>query len=67
MSRFEAFKAKDGKYRWRFVDRGRIVGVRPGRIHVAPLSGRKRDSIEEALDGVLAGIARENERRAAKA
>ena len=67
MSRFEAFKSEDGKYRWRFIDRGRIVGVPPGRIHVAPLSGRKRDSVEKALDRVLAGIARENERRPAKA
>lgn len=57
MTEFQAFRAEDGKYRWRLVENGRAVSIRPGRIRIAGLSGRKKKSVEAALDRALAKMA----------
>jgi hypothetical protein len=66
LTEFQTFRAEDGKYRWRLVEDGRAVGVRPGRVRIAGFSGRKKKSVEAALDRALAKIAGASERRAAK-
>ncbi len=68
MEKLEVFKADDGHYRWRFVDaKGRPLSVRPGRIRIAGMTGRKRQRVEAALDRALAEFAEANGAQTAKA
>ena len=67
MVEFQAFRSDEGEYRWRLVENGRVVRIRPGRIHLPPMPARQRKSVEAALDGVLARMMRDGEPRAVKA
>lgn len=68
MTHFQAFKAEDGKYRWRLLDEnGQVVplGIRVDRRW--RFTGKKRAAVEKALDGALARMAAEDAKRRAKA
>ena len=57
MTGFQAFKADSGEYRWRLVENGCVVPIRPGRVHVTPLPKRTRKRVESALNRALASLA----------
>jgi hypothetical protein len=65
--KFEAFKSKDGKFRWHVRDsNGQIVPVRAGKVKLPPVSREEAQRVRSATDKVLRRIA-DQEAKQAKA
>lgn len=65
MAEFQVFRGKAGRYRWRLVGKdGRAVSVRPGRVVATGLAGKRKQSVEAALDAALAEVAGDTHQRA---
>lgn len=63
--KFEAFKTKDGKFRWHVRDaNGRIVSVRPGKVKLPPASREERRRVRSATDKILRRIVDQEANRA---
>lgn len=60
--KFEAFKAKDGQFRWQLRNRdGSVVPLRAGRVMLPPTSARESQRLRKAMQTVLQQMAAANE------